>query len=60
MIWRYLKQKGINPAPREITWIPTIENMLEDAILMTALYVWMDKELSDLAKQYSKTNEKTG
>lgn len=33
-------------------WIPTIENMLEDALLMIGLYVLEDQKLLELAKKY--------
>ena len=36
----------------KITWIPTLENMLEDAMVMIGLYVLKDKELIALANQY--------
>lgn len=32
-------------------WIPTLENMLEDALLMIGLYVLKDEKLVKLAKQ---------
>lgn len=34
------------------TWIPTIENMLEDGLLMIALYVLKDQNICNLAQQY--------
>jgi hypothetical protein len=37
--------------PHPIGWIPTPENMLEDAILMIALYVWKDEETIRLAEE---------
>lgn len=36
----------------KVTWIPTLENMLEDALVMIGLYVLKDKELIALANQY--------
>ena len=36
---------------KAITWIPTIENMLEDALLMIGLYVVKDQELVNAAGQ---------
>ena len=38
----------------KVTWIPTIENMLEDALLMIAINVLKDKEISELAKKHFK------
>lgn len=37
--------------PKRITWIPTVEHMLEDALLMIGLYVVKDTELLKLAKE---------
>jgi hypothetical protein len=38
---------------RKITWIPTVEHMLEDALLMIAVHVCKNKQLIDLAKSFS-------
>lgn len=38
-------------------WIPTVEHMLEDALLMTGIYVLKDKELISLAKKFFKNKE---
>jgi hypothetical protein len=35
-----------------ITWIPTIENMLEDALVMIGLYVLKDEKLLSMAKNH--------
>jgi hypothetical protein len=43
---------------RKITWIPTLENMLEDALVMIGLYVVKNKELIALANQYLKQPNK--
>jgi hypothetical protein len=43
---------------RKITWIPTLENMLEDALVMIGLYIVKDKELIALANQYFKQQNK--
>jgi hypothetical protein len=48
-------QRVVKP---KITWIPTIENMLEDALLMTALYVWRDEELCNMARRHFKNKRK--
>lgn len=37
---------------RRITWIPTRENILEDALLMIGLYVLEDERLLELAHEY--------
>jgi hypothetical protein len=39
-----------NPQPPK-TWIPTIENMLEDALVMIGLYILKDDQLITLANQ---------
>ena len=41
-----------------IIWIPTLENMLEDALFMIGLYVLKDKNLLSLANQYLKNPKK--
>jgi len=46
-IWKLSK-----PKLGKITWIPTVKNMLEDAMLMIALYVIRDEEIVTLAKDY--------
>jgi hypothetical protein len=35
----------------KVTWIPTLENMLEDALLMITLYVLKDKTVQEAAEQ---------
>lgn len=37
---------------RIITWIPTVENMLDDAILMIAIDICKNEELLSLAKKF--------
>ena len=37
----------------EITWIPTLDNMLEDALLMIAVHVCKNSELLDKAKDFN-------
>jgi hypothetical protein len=44
-------QSNAELAPK-IVWIPTVERMLEDALVMIALYVEQDREVIRLAKQY--------
>ncbi|SJZ77468.1 hypothetical protein [Selenihalanaerobacter shriftii] len=36
----------------KIVWIPTLENILEDALLMIGIYVLKDEELCKLAEEY--------
>lgn len=45
------------PEPKEqsqekIVWVPTVESMLEDALVMIGLYVIKDEQLLSLADQY--------
>jgi hypothetical protein len=40
--------------PKRITWIPTVEHMLEDGLLMIALFVVKDSELLKLATEFIK------
>ncbi|RLI75424.1 hypothetical protein DRP04_13490 [Archaeoglobales archaeon] len=40
-----------------IVWIPTVEHMLEDALLMIGIYVLKDKELVSLAMRFFKNKE---
>lgn len=37
-----------------VTWIPTLENMLEDALVMIGLYILKNEELIYLANQFFK------
>ena len=47
-----LKYRG-----RKITWIPTLDNMLEDGLLMLAIFVLKDPELVELAQEYFHNKE---
>lgn len=38
----------------QIIWIPSIDNMLEDAFLMIAIHIEQNPEVIDLAKSFSK------
>ncbi len=38
-----------NALPEKVTWIPTVENLLEDALLMIAIHVVGDLGISDAA-----------
>ena len=42
----------------KITWIPTLDSILEDAFLMIALYVIKDKQIVNMAKKYLSSNQK--
>ena len=43
----------------KITWIPTVENMLEDALLMVAIHILKNREIVEMAKGfYSKIESK--
>ncbi|WP_241243540.1 hypothetical protein [Caldicellulosiruptor changbaiensis] len=43
-----------NTTDSTIVWIPTLENMFEDALLMIGIYVIRDKKLVELAEKYFK------
>ena len=38
----------------KVTWIPTVENMLEDAFLMIAIHIQKDREIIELAESFYK------
>jgi len=57
--WILVPENIYNEEPakfNKITWIPTLENMLEDALLMIAIHVIKDKELCDLSVEYFRKN----
>jgi hypothetical protein len=41
----------------KVIWLPTVEHMLEDALLMVALHVWKDEKLLQMAKQFFRKNK---
>lgn len=41
----------------KVTWVPTVENSLEDALLMIGIHVIKDPELVALAGQYIRSKE---
>lgn len=43
---------------QRIIWIPTLEHMLEDALVMIAMYVLKDKEILALAEQCFRSTSK--
>jgi hypothetical protein len=56
-VWVLVTENSFNPENkkiRKVTWLPTVENMLEDALLMIAINVLKDKEISELAKEHFK------
>ncbi len=42
---------------KKIRWIPTVENMLEDALLMISLNVVKNEEMIKLFRKFSQKNE---
>ncbi|MCT8136970.1 hypothetical protein H1D32_03990 [Anaerobacillus sp. CMMVII] len=42
----------------KIMWIPTLEHMLEDALLMIGLYVWKDEALCKMKERYFTNQQK--
>lgn len=49
-------RNGASATPTEmITWIPTLENMLEDALLMIALHIVRDSAVTELAGRAFKS-----
>lgn len=54
----YLQSRG-RVKKKKIVWIPTVENMLEDALLMIAIHVIEDPQIIDFAKKiYANIDEK--
>ena len=49
--------EGERGSIRKITWIPTVENMLEDALLMIAIHVSKNGKIIELAKDFSNNIE---
>lgn len=41
----------------KVTWVPTVENSLEDALLMIGIHVVKDPELVALASQFIRSKE---
>lgn len=48
---------GGGPAGNKVTWIPTLENTLEDALLMIGIHVVRDSVLVELASQFIRSQE---
>ena len=46
---------GEIPSPKEtITWLPTLDHVLEDAFLMIAIHVIRDRELIQMAEKFCR------
>ena len=39
------RRPGMQPGPQEIIWIPTLEYMLDDALLLAAVYAFRDDSI---------------
>jgi hypothetical protein len=54
--WILVEQNifGHEHEAQRVVWIPTAENMLEDALLMIAMYVLKDKEILEMAEGFFK------
>jgi hypothetical protein len=51
--WMLVPENIFQETPEaKITWIPTIENMLEDALLMIAIHVLKEEEIVKLAEKF--------
>ena len=53
--WKLVKENyyhGVTKSPK-IVWVPTIENMLEDGLLMIAIHVLKNQEIIEMANDYS-------
>lgn len=42
---------------KNLVWIPTLEHMLEDALVMIGLYVLKDEQLTNMANQYFRDSK---
>lgn len=51
-----LTEIGDNRSLEKIVWVPTLENMLEDALLMVAIYVLKDREVVGKVENCFKTS----
>ena len=50
--------KGDQPDFEQVIWVPTIENMLEDALLMIVLYLHKDPKIVEAAGNYFELTNK--
>lgn len=46
------------PGQKQIIWIPTLEHMLEDALVMAGLYILKDEQLVAMADRFFKDPDK--
>ena len=54
--WQLVKENLYNEEKNKylkIIWIPTVENMLEDGLLMVAVHVLKNQEILEIANDYS-------
>ena len=54
--WILVRENLDNEEKKEhlkIVWLPTVENMLEDGLLMVAVHVLKNQEILDMARNYS-------
>jgi hypothetical protein len=47
---------SLDSSEEKIVWLPTLEHMLEDILLMISLHVWKDEELTRMAEQFFRKN----
>jgi hypothetical protein len=52
--WLLLHQNIFKEASDDViaTWIPTVENMLEDLLVMIAIHICQDRQVIELAKSF--------
>lgn len=55
--WILLPETLAAPGGSKVTWIPTVENTLEDALLMIGIHVVRDPEIVELASQFIASKE---
>jgi len=58
--WTLVKENVDNEDKNKypnIVWLPTVENMLEDGLLMVAAHVLKNHEILEMAKDYTKKIE---
>jgi len=51
---RDLEHLGIDIWVREAIWVPTVEHILEDGLLMIAAYIVKDEDICKLVNEYFK------
>jgi hypothetical protein len=55
--WILIPDSYAGPAGNKVTWIPTLENLLEDALLMIAIHVIQHSEIVELASTFINSKE---